>query len=172
MRYILAGGPTCGKTSLLKALERKGHLVVPEAAREVINEGKIPKKTPAFQLEIFRRQVERENNSALPAFFDRSALEGIAYSRKYLSEVPSEIADFNYTGRYHQIFLLERLPFQNDGSRVEKDDAEAEEVHREIVKAYVERDFSLIHVPVFEGGFQESVARRADYVIKLVERLR
>ena len=168
MRYILAGGPTCGKTSLVKELRRRGFVSVDEAAREVINENILIPKTHAFQVEIFRRQIERENNSPLPAFFDRSALEGIAYSRKYLSQVPQEINNFDYSGRYSAIFLLERLPFQQDGKRVEKDEGEAEEVHKEIIRAYQERGYFPINVPLFSNKFEESLARRADYVISKV----
>lgn len=168
MRYILAGGPTCGKTSLIKELRRRGHTAVDEAAREVIAEGKVTPKTPAFQLEIFRRQLEREDNAALPAFFDRSALEGIAYSRKYLSEVPLEIDNFDYSGRYSAIFLLERFPFQQDGERIEKDDSEAGEVHHEIILAYGERGYFPIPIPIFPGRFKESLARRANYLLSFV----
>ena len=169
MRYILAGGPTCGKTKLVEELRRRGYVSIDEAAREVINEGKVIPKTSAFQLEIFRRQLERENNSPLPAFFDRSALEGIAYSRKYLGNVPEEIDNFDYSGRYSTIFLLERLPFQPDGERIEKDDAEAEEVHQEIIRAYQERGYSFTEIPLFPGKFKESLARRADYLLSKLE---
>ena len=168
MRYILAGGPTCGKTSLVKELRRRGFVSVDESAREVIKEKRFTPGTAEFQVEIFKRQIERENNSPLPAFFDRSALEGIAYSRKYLSAVPKEIANFDYCGRYSAIFLLERLPFQRDGERVEKDDKEAEEVHQHIILAYQERGYFPIHVPILPGKFEESLARRADYIISRV----
>lgn len=169
MRYILAGGPACGKTELAKELRRRGYMAVDEAAREVIKEKKLTPGTAEFQIEIFKRQIERENKVNLPAFFDRSALEGIAYSRKYLKKVPQVIARFNYSGRYSMIFLLERFPFQPDGERVEKDDKEAEEVHQHIIRAYQEKGFPIAHVPIFPGEFQESVAKRADYVLEMVK---
>lgn len=168
MRYILAGGPTCGKTFLVRELRKRGYVAIDEAAREVIEEGRFVPKTLDFQLEIFRRQIERENNAPLPAFFDRSALEGIAYSRKYLPKVPRELDEFDYSGRYSKVFLLERLPFQQDGKRVEKDDPEAEEVHQRIIQAYQERGYPLVHIPIFPGKVDISVAKRADYLLERV----
>jgi predicted ATPase len=168
IRIILAGGPSCGKTSVVKELRKRGYTSIDEAAREVIREGLIQPGTAEFQIEIFRRQIERENNSSLPAFFDRSALEGVAYSRKYLTKVPEIMDNFNYNGRYAKVLLLERLPFQADGERVEKDDSEAEEIHQEIASVYRERGFNPIDIPLFKGEFQESLTKRVNFILEVL----
>lgn len=156
---------------MINALRARGHLAIDEAAREVIQEGVITPQTAEFQVEIFRRQLEREDHNPR-AFFDRSALEGIAYSRKYLPSIPAEIMNFDFSGRYSAVFLLERLPFQNDGVRVEKDDTEAGEVHLEIIRAYVERGYNPVHVPIFPGEIKDSVERRIDHILSFIEKMK
>ena len=168
MKYIIAGGPSCGKTSLVKELGRRGHKTVDEAAREVIKEGRLIPGTSEFQVEIFKRQVQREDACYESAFFDRSALEGITYSKLFMGRVPRELAEFDFRGRYTWIFILERLPFVDDGERVERDDAEAERVHNAIAMNYLEHGYSPLFVPLFPGKIEESLARRADYVLNLI----
>ncbi len=168
-RIILTGGPSCGKTTVLNYLVQKGYTCIPETAREVLDEKRIDPSTPEFQLEIFKRQLEKEKNYR--GFFDRSALEGIAYSRKISGYVPKEIESFYFPGRYSSVFLLERLPFKQDGTRTEKNDVEAEEVHQQIVQAYQEKGYDLISVPVFQGTLEESVERRANFILEKLEDL-
>ena len=169
--YVLAGGPTCGKTSLINELRSRGYAVLDECAREVIDEGKLVPKTYEFQMEIFRRQVERENNAKPYTFADRCVVEGIAYCRKNLNYVPLELGNFDYSKRYSLVFLLDRLPFENDGKRLEKDDSEALDTHNMIVDIYLERNYPLIQVPLFKcGSKEESIRKRADFVLEEVKK--
>lgn len=168
-RIILTGGPSCGKTTVLDYLKKQGYNCISETAREVLEEKIIDPKTPEFQLEIFRRQLEKERKYR--GFFDRSALEGIAYSRKISGYVSQEIESFYFPNRYGAVFLLERLPFKQDGTRTEKNDEEAEEIHQLITSAYQEKGYKLIKVPVFQGTLEESVERRANFILEELEDL-
>jgi predicted ATPase len=145
-RYILAGGPSCGKTTTLEALKEKAMRVVSEAAREVLAE-KICANYEEIQREIFSRQIRRENSITKPAFFDRSALEGVAYSLLKLGKVPEPLASYDFRNRYDAIFFLERFPLVQDGIRVETSDEEAEIVHRAIYDAYRKYEYNPITVP-------------------------
>jgi predicted ATPase len=168
-RIILTGGPSCGKTTVLNYLEKQGYPCIPETAREVLDEKRIDPKTPEFQLEIFRRQLEKEKNPS--GFFDRSALDCIAYSKRNFDYVPKEIDTFEFSKRYSLVFLLEKLPLKQDGTRTEKSDEEVRRTHELIEEAYQEKGYNLISVPVFPGTLEESVERRANFILKNLENL-
>ena len=38
MKCVITGGPGCGKTSVLEALKKMGYEIVPEGARQIIEE--------------------------------------------------------------------------------------------------------------------------------------
>jgi predicted ATPase len=81
-RYVLTGTPGCGKTSILRALEVAGFLVVEEAATDVIalrHAQGIPEPHthPAFIDDIVNLQKQRQmraSDLAEVQFFDRSPL--------------------------------------------------------------------------------------------------
>ena len=72
-RIILAGGPSCGKTSIVKELRKRGYTTIDEAAREVIEERKLVPGTLEFQLEIFRRQKDRNSGRFFHCKGDRDS---------------------------------------------------------------------------------------------------
>ena len=86
MRVVITGGPSVGKTTIVKILEEKGYRVVHEIATRLIKEGKIlPWDDRArFQAEVLRRQLEAESSLLefdLITFLDRGAFDGEAYYR-------------------------------------------------------------------------------------------
>jgi predicted ATPase len=170
-RYILAGGPSCGKSTSIDLLDRMGFPVVTEVAREVLSERK-GLDYVELQKEIFKRQVAREDAVRESSFFDRSALEGVAYSLLKLGKIPEPLASYDFRNKYTQVFFLERLPFVQDGLRVEKDDAEAERVHQAIYGIYRGYGYDPITVPVFPGSFEESVAKRVEFILSRLEILK
>ena len=97
-RYIITGTPSCGKTSVIRALELTGASVVSEAATDLIAfrqaQGDIePWKHPNFIDDIVRLQKHRqidmcENYSDLH-FYDRSPICTYALAL-YLGFEPSQ----------------------------------------------------------------------------------
>jgi predicted ATPase len=164
-RIVLAGGPCCGKTTLIKELEKRGERVVHESAREVLAEKNYPNLIE-LQREIFRRQIERENTTKGVCFMDRSALEGIAYCLLRNRIIPDFLNSFDFSGRYHQVFLLERFPLEKDGLRVERDEDEANRVHDMISRVYKERGHYPIHVP------RMPISERADFLLSYAKELK
>ncbi len=89
-RYVLTGGPGSGKSSILVALELKGHQVIREAAEDYIKYQqalgvKEPWLEEDFQEKIFWLQRNRETISLLkdnpyqPVFIDRGLYDNYAY---------------------------------------------------------------------------------------------
>lgn len=108
-KYVITGGPCSGKTTVISLLKRKGFLVLEETAREVLRNNKRrknPKNDLELQIEIFERQIKKENNLGdAQVFLDRSALDGVAYSLLMHGRVPDIALNYDFKGRYDLIFL-------------------------------------------------------------------
>jgi predicted ATPase len=176
-KVVLTGGPCCGKTTLINELRKRGHFTTGEVAREVLDEWGTGKNNyEKLQEEIAKRQylLESEVDDILEwkvnklMFLDRGVIDGVAYSKLFLNKVPKCFgSDSRLKGRYDAVLLLDRLPFIADGTRVENGDEEAEKIHNEIRNSYIQLGYFPISVPVIGTPNQ-----RADYVTKLVERLK
>lgn len=122
-RYILTGTPGCGKTTIIKALEEQGYLVVHEAATNVIameqTKGNAePWMSPAFIDEIIKIQCERQilapTADAPAQFYDRSPVCTYALA-VYLGYEPSTalLEEIERTAGIYEnkVFFLENLGF-------------------------------------------------------------
>lgn len=161
MKIVLAGGPCSGKSSVIEELFRRGHCVVREAAREVLEVRGERIVSADLQREISRKQVEleRDLDEGL-VFLDRGLVDVVAYSNYALGELPDDLKGLQFRGRYSKVFLLDRLPFQDDGLRVESGEEVAREIHEEIARAYENFGYEIERVPVMPIG------ERADYILK------
>lgn len=95
--YILTGAPGAGKTAVLRLLETKGHVVVEEAATDVIAlDNALGHEEPwhdhTFVDKIVTLQQQRQNSiqAADTVFFDRSPVCTLALSH-YLGFAPSHL---------------------------------------------------------------------------------
>lgn len=172
-KYVLTGGACSGKTTLLHELKKMGFNVLEEVGREVLKERKnfpltlqerILREEIIFQKRLEREKEFEQKNSIL--FLDRGLVDSIAYSNHHLGFVPKQILDYDLRNRYDLVFILERMPFKQDGLREEKDDIEAEEVHNKIIKVYQSIEYSPIFVPII------SVEKRADFILNCVKHLK
>jgi 16S rRNA (guanine966-N2)-methyltransferase len=130
--YAITGGPCSGKTTLAEALARRGHAVVAEAARAVLAEAiaaggsaaQVRADDLAFHREVVGRTlVALERASpARPTFFDRTIYDSIAYSRLHGWPVGEELRRAARRRPLRHAFLLDLLPWQADGVRVESAD--------------------------------------------------
>lgn len=169
-RYVLTGGASCGKTSLINELRKRGFCTVEESATEVIldrfdqpiSSDEILKR----QLLIFKRQTLRENYEfPEEVFLDRCLIDSFAYCKYLLNYVPDEIKNFNY-GKYDLIFVLERIPLVKADHRIEKDDFEVEKIHNVLIDEYRSLGYNIVFVPLMP------VEQRADFVIEYIRRKR
>ena len=91
IRIALTGGPCGGKSSAVEYLREKLHgwyvAIAPEAATQIILEGKVNPGTFAFQEKIFERQLllekkaleEAKEHEKSVVLFDRSLFDQLAY---------------------------------------------------------------------------------------------
>jgi predicted ATPase len=160
-RYVLTGTPGAGKTAVLRLLEARGHLVVEEAATDVIALEQAlgqdePWASPSFIDKIVTLQRQRQTRLAagptVPVFFDRSPVCTLALAR-YLgfpvgAGLAAELARIAAHRVYHPaVFFL-----RNQGTirptparRISYEDSLAfEKVHED---TYRELGFQLIEIP-------------------------
>jgi predicted ATPase len=172
--FVITGGASCGKSTIIDALRIRGKTVLEEIARKVLIEREGYEATKEEwhyrQTEIHKRQLAQEDGITNGiAFSDRSLVDGIAYCKHLLNYIPEENKEPELKGRYNAVLVLDRLPLKKDGTRIEKDDKEAELIHNLILNEYIRLGYSPISVPVFPGSLEESVAARVDFILKKTE---
>jgi predicted ATPase len=116
-KYILTGGPSSGKSSLILALEQKGEYCIREAAEDVIKYqqalgNKEPWLNPDFQDWILNLQIQREQRipkEAKRAFIDRGLADGLAYYEFRGNEPSKAIKEATRNLDYEKVFLIQNL---------------------------------------------------------------
>lgn len=153
---VITGAPCSGKTTLIQALARRGHQVVPETARAYIDRclsqgwtlPQIKADPLRFEQTILLEKVALE--SALPRdrliFMDRAIPDSVAYYR-FEGLDPAEPLSYSRTVRYETIFLLERLEFEPDAVRSE-DAQSAERLEIMLAECYRTLGYAVVRVPV------------------------
>jgi predicted ATPase len=168
--YVVTGGPSTGKTTLLQILESKGHTVFPELARTVIDEAiakglsveQIRKDEKKFQMEVLKRkqEVEAKHKPDVITFFDRGMHDTLAYMRSYGWEIEKKLEKEVYKSKYRKVFLLDMLPkYEKDYARIE-DDKFKRKINQLLYSAYEEAGIEVVSVPAMP------IMERADFVLK------
>lgn len=150
-RFIITGGPGCGKTTALDLLSARGYGIVPEAARMVISEGN-GLKGLALQEAIMQKQVDLEamaNGGII--FLDRGLPDCEAYARYFGGslEGTSYNEKLSRAGYQNKVFYLEPLPrqfYKNDSERKESYE-EAVKISEMLKSTYVAKGYEVISIP-------------------------
>ena len=167
--YVISGGPSCGKTTTLKALEARGFLTIPEAARDIIDReaakgAHIPSlvSSEAFQVAVGRLQLQREAAAAGIAFADRGTPDNLGYHKLYNIRTPPELKDNCRNRPYAAVFVLEMLPQFEQAGRTETPE-QARQLEQLIEESYRELGYRVVRVPVM------TVEERVEFIIREVE---
>jgi predicted ATPase len=153
--YVITGSPGSGKTTTLECLKREGFHIVPEVARNIINEEleKDSEKLPWMNLDDFQRKVMKkqlEVEVRLPrdeiVFLDRGLPDGLAYY--YLNDLqpPTELLKLS-KGRYGGIFLLDPLPCYITDTIRREDEKTAARLCELLFKVYVKLGYGVTRIP-------------------------
>ncbi len=152
--YVLTGGPSSGKTTLLNELGKLGYYTVPEAARRIIDDniangissGELRKDAAAFQKQVLelKLKTERKTPKSRIVFFDRGVPDSMAYY---------EFLNLDMHGlkklakdRYRRVFFLEQLPYKKDYARTESKKM-ASNISRLLFRAYKNLGYSIVSLP-------------------------
>lgn len=156
-KYVITGGPGVGKTTTILELKKRGHTIVPEAARSVIIQeqqkpnGILPwTNLFAFQQVVTQLQLELESSVGKElAFLDRGFVDNFAYCKVGNILAPQELIALKSTHKYDGVFVLDPLPQYNKDDVRKEDAAFAQALHAAIIEVYHEQGYTPVHVPVF-----------------------
>ena len=173
-KFILTGGPCCGKTATIDYIESLQYPVVPESARQIIDEQQakggslVPwEKFLEFQLEVLDVSLksERELSEWGTVFLDRGVPDAVAYCVTAGFEPPTPLKDALKQQDYRAVFVLDPLPYKEDDARKENPE-QALEIHEGLLEMYTSLGFEPIRVPVnFEASLEDSVRERAHFIV-------
>ncbi|MBT3984673.1 ATP-binding protein [archaeon] len=183
-KYVLTGGPSSGKTSILLELEQRGYSIIREAAEDWIklqqSRGiKEPWLIDDFQERILDLQIKRELEISYlrekHLVVDRGVLDSLAYyevvGRDYF-EIPimNRISRTKYgtlphrIEGYDKVFLIENIGTV-ESTEVRREDLEAALKLEELqYRAYVRAGFSVERIAAWEGTKLLTVTQRTDLI--------
>ena len=157
---VITGAPSSGKTTVIRALEKKGFPVVHEVARSIIDR----EMARGLTLEQIKAEPDRFENAILAEklaiesrlaeneeiFFDRGVPDSIAYFQlEGLDPAAPQAA--SRIRRYRRVWFFDRLPDVPDRVRAE-DDAAAARIERLLLGAYGRLGYRVIRSPVAPVG--------------------
>lgn len=170
--YVITGGPSTGKTTLLHRLWLRGYKTIPEAARAVIDNA-IESGMTVEELRADERHfqelvldmkvdVEKALDKQQLIFFDRGMQDTTAYLGYYDYQLTQEEKDTIAKSKYKAMFLLDPLDeFTEDYARTE-DETFRLKIQDLLEQAYTEHNIPVIHVPPI--GLDKRVEFILDYV--------
>ncbi len=167
--FVITGGPSTGKTTVINLLTERGYKTTIEHARHYIDtmkeEGRTVEEIRAnkrkFQLGVLDMQIEQEAelSPSETVFLDRAIPDAMAYYRFLKLEYDKILLDAMKEVAYKKIFILDRLPFVNDYARTEDEQAQ-KLIHQLIIEVYQSLGFPVVFVPVI------SPDERVEFILK------
>ena len=169
-KYIITGAPGTGKTSIINELKKRGLNCSDEISRKIISEqikknGEILPWKNQILFENKVAEMRTKQYLSIPknciCFFDRSAIDCIAYLKLNNLETTSKIikeikkCTFNKTVFYTPIW---KEIYVTDKERKESI-TQAQKIEFSIINTYKSKGYKLIPIPKI------SIKERADFII-------
>jgi predicted ATPase len=153
---VITGGPSSGKSKTLDHLAFRGYLVIPEAARILIDnelsKGNTVKQLRSnelnFQEKVLEMKIEAENrlNVDQLIFLERGIADSIPYYKLAGGDSES-LKDASTKRIYKKIFLLDQVAFEEDYARTE-DSETADKINVLLYETYSNLGYEVIRVPI------------------------
>lgn len=173
-KFVVAGGPHSGKSSIISELNRQGEAVLRESARAVMECYEIMGIDPRnslnlFEKDILKRQMlyERLQNTENRIFIDSGLPEIVAYKRARGEGIPSRLYEICKNNNYDGVFVCLQLPdFKSEG-RLETNQSFAEKISEKILEIYKELGFEEgKNLWVLSG--KSSLEQRTERILEVV----
>jgi predicted ATPase len=154
--HVITGGACCGKTTLIDLLAERGFGTVPEIARQLI-EGEVAKGRTIEEIfeagaayEPLMVDLQLRTERGLLAtdllFLDRALPDYLPFYRHFGLDVAEVLAEC-FHHRYASVFILDLLPLELDGARIE-DETFTALLDEALVHDYSALGYDVVRVPV------------------------
>ncbi|GGX15776.1 AAA family ATPase [Aquimarina muelleri] len=173
-KIVIIGGPSTGKTTIIKHLEFIEEICLHEISRQVTQEAQqqgidqlFLKNPLLFSQKLIEGRIKQYTDatkiSVSRIFFDRGIPDVIAYMNYINKSYPSEFMDACEKYKYDHVFLLP--PWEDihktDNERYESFD-QAQRIHHHLYEVYSNFGYHCIEVPF--GNVKE----RSDFILQNV----
>jgi predicted ATPase len=165
---VITGAPCCGKTTLVDQLAARGFQTVPETARLYMDQEIAKGRTlhelrgnrDALQRGILDMQVRIESGLRATdvVFLDRGVPDCLAWNRALGLELNESLREC-FHHRYASVFMLDPLPFREDGTR-DEDAAKAGYLDEWLTRDYSALGYQIVRVPAI------SIQERLEFVLE------
>lgn len=176
-RYIITGGPGSGKTSIINELAKRGYLIAPEAATDIIEERlqqniQAPWMADDYHIKVStlmaKRQEKVRNSKETVVFFDRGHLDGITYILLQRRKLPQEVVSYvqatiNESFFDKKVFFIENLEFCEQAPHRDENLEEALEKSRQIKRNYQALGYEVINIP------PGTIEQRSEWILNQVQ---
>jgi predicted ATPase len=154
--HVITGASSSGKSTLVDQLASQGHQTFPEVGREYFERelakgrtiDKIRKDRAAMTRQIYAMWLEF-NEGLVPTdliFLDRGLPDALSFYR-FAGMNPNDILADCFQHRYASVFILDRLPYQQNGIRG-GDDSSAAYFDVWMERDYCALGYDAVRVPV------------------------
>ena len=154
--HVITGAICCGKTTLIDMLAEKGFQTLPETSREYIEKEvamgrELDEIFGSAADERALTEMQRKAEDGLRAnevvFLDR-ALPGYLWFWRLLGLDPNELLAKCFHYHYASVFILDQLPLQLDGARID-DDAYTDLLDEWLMRDYSALGYRVVRVQAF-----------------------
>jgi len=159
-KYVITGGASSGKSSLITALEIKGEFVIKESAESIARYMnaigiKNPHTQKSYQPKVLDLFLKREKiilkNNPKRIFYDRGIHDQLDYTKINGFEIFKELQEQINKVKYDKIFFLESLnKLQQTEYRKETNLEECNKMGEMHYNTYKHFGFKIIKVPNLE----------------------
>lgn len=153
---VITGGPCSGKTSLCTLLKESGYNTFPETAEVLIKEGRqmglSPEEVRADIVSFQDHVMAIDTHIALThptdrlTFFDTSLIDNLVYRDVYAYPPDENMPLLIDKLRYRRIFLLDQLPHEINGIRIEDEDM-AKQINATMAEYYRSYGYEVHRIP-------------------------
>jgi len=153
--YVITGGPSSGKTTVINELTKLGYLAAPDVARGYISQEiangrslkEIRGNEAEFQRKVVKMKIEREKK--IPKnkimFLDNAVPCSVAYYQ-ICGLNPQEVIPLCRKNQYQKIFFLEQLPMEKDYARIENAKT-IKKLNKLLKEEYENLGYKMINIP-------------------------
>jgi predicted ATPase len=154
--HVITGASSSGKTTMIDLLAGSGFQTIPEPGRQYFERelakgwtiADIREDRAALTHHIYGLWLKLHSGlrASEVAFLDRGLPDSLAFYR-FAGMNPNQILLDCFQHRYASVFMLNRLPYQQDGIRA-GDDASAAYFESWMLRDYTALGYDVVRVPV------------------------